>query len=289
MGGSLRFFAAQLFSHVWRFRGLHLASRVFDRVPAGTILQRRLYGSTVYLDVGRSRAHQLLYLSGERYVPEGRVISALVEERYRVVDVGANIGYYALLLARLTGPRGEVICVEPDRENLTELRRNIARNQLTHVRALAVAAGDVDSEIHLRPGLNASVTLDGSGQEVVAQRRLDSLVTEHVDVLKIDVEGYEGHVLWGARRILEKDRPRLFVEVHPWMLAPPCTIDEVLKLMRLTGRRLRAFRPAPESTLREKLRARYTRDGGVIEETVGALLARSRAGLANSGTWVVAA
>jgi hypothetical protein len=81
---------------------------------------------------------------------------------------------------------------------------------------LPVAAGDHDGVTHFQPGLNSYITPEGSEQ--VSVTRIDSLGVAKVDFIKIDVEGYEGAVLDGARETIEKTRPVLFLELHPNLL-----------------------------------------------------------------------
>jgi FkbM family methyltransferase len=144
----------------------------------------------------------------------------------RVVDVGANIGYYLLLFEKYIGSEGEVVCIEPSVENLPELKKNIEINRFVNVKLFDVAIGMDDGTTGLRVGINSGVVdLPDYGQAgknqgayQVPLRKLDSLVTDKVDFLKIDVEGYEGQVLKGAQEIIIRDTPLLFLELHPNML-----------------------------------------------------------------------
>jgi FkbM family methyltransferase len=141
----------------------------------------------------------------------------------RVVDVGAKIGYYLLLFEKYIGSEGKVICIEPSVENLPELKKNIEINRFVNVKLFDVAIGMDDGTTGLRVGINSGVVdLPDYGQAgknqgayQVPLRKLDSLVTDKIDFLKIDVEGYEGQVLKGAQEILNRDKPILFLEIHP--------------------------------------------------------------------------
>jgi FkbM family methyltransferase len=79
----------------------------------------------------------LLYLKGERFLEERCLFRNLVEPGMTVVDVGANIGYYMILFRELVGERGKVVCFEPYRENLKEIRRNRDKNNFGNVSVLA--------------------------------------------------------------------------------------------------------------------------------------------------------
>jgi FkbM family methyltransferase len=183
-------------------------------VPVGTLVERGLFGSRQVLDIGRSNAQQLLWVEGERFVEERFLLRRLLKPGMAVVDVGANIGYYALLFKQCCGPDARTICIEPSIENLPELKATIARNGLRNIVVHEVALGSDEGMIGLRSGINSGVDMAGSTY-TVPLRRLDRLVDEKVDFIKIDVEGFEGQVLQGAEALIERYKPWIFLELHP--------------------------------------------------------------------------
>ena len=141
------------------------------------------------------------------------------------VDVGANVGTYAMVLARHVGSSGKVIAIEPHPVTFGRLTFNHAASTLTQVRLVAAAAAASDGELMMltnSQNLAAShvVTGDADGHTVrVAalklQRILDEAAVHHVDTLKIDVEGYEDRVLIGFfARAPESLWPRALVIEH---------------------------------------------------------------------------
>ncbi len=64
---------------------------------------------------------------------EGEWLRGMLAPGQRVVDVGANVGYFTVLMSRLVGPRGSVVAVEPDRDNLRLLRLNLWLNRCHNV------------------------------------------------------------------------------------------------------------------------------------------------------------
>jgi FkbM family methyltransferase len=137
------------------------------------------------------------------------------------IDVGANIGYHTLRMARSVGPDGRVIAIEPAPRAVARLRRNLTLNEFRNVEVAVAALGDHDAEL-AELQLQSSYPLSGrSGAERVLVRvaRLDTLVLERqlsrVDLVKIDVDGQEAKVLRGARGTLERFRPVLFFELTP--------------------------------------------------------------------------
>lgn len=142
----------------------------------------------------------------------------------RVVDVGANLGYFSLLASRLVGPAGKVVALEPNSENCRLLLSSLRLNGSTNVELFPVAADAAPgwayyaTHVGSNGGLVDDADLLARFGTVVPTFRLDDLVDEKVDLLKMDVEGAEGRVVQGATRIIEKDRPIVTTELKEEML-----------------------------------------------------------------------
>jgi FkbM family methyltransferase len=121
------------------------------------------------------------------------------------VDVGANVGTYALALARDVGEAGKVIAIEPHPVTHARLAFNHAASGYTQVRLVQAACGAEDGELLIETdgdnlGASHIVPGDASGKAIrVPSRRLSRILEEasvaRVDALKIDVEGYEDRAL----------------------------------------------------------------------------------------------
>jgi FkbM family methyltransferase len=139
-----------------------------------------------------------------------------------VIDVGANIGYDAVVFARAAELPFRVLAIEPEARNLAMLERSVARHGVAaRVRVVRAAVGAADGTARLwrnedHHGDHRVATQafrrahPDAGTEVVPLRTVDSLVAEHLDgpvaFVKIDVQGYEPAVLAGMRRTLEANR-----------------------------------------------------------------------------------
>jgi FkbM family methyltransferase len=126
------------------------------------------------------------------------------------IDVGANVGTYAMALARQVGSGGKVIAIEPHPVTHARLAFNRAASGFTQVDLVAAAAGPGDGELLIETdgdNLGASHIVSGEPSSrairvpsMRLQRILDDAGVTHVDALKIDVEGFEDRVLTGFFR-----------------------------------------------------------------------------------------
>jgi FkbM family methyltransferase len=141
------------------------------------------------------------------------------------VDVGANVGTYAMVLARHVGARGKVIAIEPHPVTHARLAFNRAASGFAQVRLVAAAAGAADGELMIETdgdNLGASHIVSGehAGRafrvpSLRLQRVLDEAQVDRVDALKIDIEGYEDRVLTGFfREAPQRLWPRAVVIEH---------------------------------------------------------------------------
>ena len=141
------------------------------------------------------------------------------------LDVGANIGYYTVLAGAAVGERGLVIAYEPDGENFRLLESNIALNELTNVQPFKAALGDHPgrSSIYLSQDNKGNHRLfdDGDGRrttavEIVHGDEHVARITERLDFIKIDTEGYEAHILKGLRGMIMANRAHLGMVIEFW-------------------------------------------------------------------------
>jgi FkbM family methyltransferase len=153
-----------------------------------------------------------------------RHFQRLVRPGSVVVDIGANIGYFTCAAAMLAGPDGEVHAVEPNPANTSLLLRSVRANRFENVRVYSCAASDAAGalELHGAGGSNGYVQVlkdAAAGGLVVPSARLDQLVgplLRKLDLIKIDIEGFELPALRGFEDAIRRFRPILFAEFHPY-------------------------------------------------------------------------
>jgi FkbM family methyltransferase len=160
------------------------------------------------LGVGRP-----LYLRGAYEPDETALLLRILKPGMVFFDVGANIGYFTTLAARLVGENGRVLAAEPDPENFALLKQNVSENGLCNVVlfncALGAQAGDAQLFRAASNKGDHRLYADGDRQRdsvSVKVDTFDNLVRManvcRVDAVKMDVQGYEGHVVAGMEGTL---------------------------------------------------------------------------------------
>jgi FkbM family methyltransferase len=159
------------------------------------------------------------------------------------IDVGANIGYFSCLMAKLAGPSGKVLAIEPEPQNLKLLEQNIGLNHLSNVLVQSCALGANEGSAMLglyKPsnrGRHSLLDSNAKSRIKVPVRTLDDVVRNSGtnvtswSLAKIDVEGYESFVIEGAKETLPRIET-LVMEFSPALLkkagADPAAILSVL-------------------------------------------------------------
>jgi FkbM family methyltransferase len=154
----------------------------------------------------------------QRYLPHGGVFA----------DVGANEGYFSVLAGQIVGPTGRVIAVEPQGRLRPVIEENIRLNGLQNVALYETAVSDSEgvADLYLAPDLNTG----SSGlarqnrytvptQSVRMTRLANVLSTagvDKIDLMKMDIEGFEYEAIMGSKELFQDGRVRAFaLELHP--------------------------------------------------------------------------
>ena len=163
-----------------------------------------------------------------------------------VADVGVYIGLYTVALAQRVGTTGRVVAFEPDPSNYMVARQHVVLNGLSErVELIQTAVGAKDGQVGFSPHAESGhvvASTNGSGVRFVECVTLDRVFAgRRLDILKIDVEGYEEMVLRGAQHLLSDPgrSPRaLYIEVHPYAWpALGATSESLLALLTELGYR----------------------------------------------------
>jgi len=166
-------------------------------------------GFKLYVHKGGDLLSDSLLISKEYEPVETNVIKEIVKEGDVVVDAGANIGYYTLLLSRLVGPKGKVYAFEPGKECFDILKENVIENKAENVvlinKALSDKVEDLKFYINDKDKASSSLLEEAKalGTEVIVKgTTLDLEVKKPIDFLKMDIEGAELRALIGGPNLL---------------------------------------------------------------------------------------
>jgi len=178
---------------------------------------------TVPCDVGISK--ELLLLRNHEPT-ETRLLTALLKNGMYCLDVGANIGYYALLERKIVGKSGKVIALEPSPVSFTYLVKNLSLNQFNDVETYQLALGKnnrsasmiLDQKSNLSKISDFSSDSQSANSLDVHMDSLDSFIETNkpikIDLIRMDIEGYEEIVILNGQITLKKFKPLLLIEIH---------------------------------------------------------------------------
>lgn len=166
------------------------------------------------------------YLKREYEPKETQFLNSMVGMGSTVFDIGTNVGIMLGVLSKLVGNNGQVIGFEPDAYNYKLALGNIDRNNLRNAKVLNCALGDKEGVLHVFPSLTNfgdhrvyQADTRTVGHEVPV-RRVDDLISigelPRPDFIKMDVQGYEVHVLEGMLDLLRSsNKMTLLMEYWP--------------------------------------------------------------------------
>ena len=208
-----------------REKYLTLANRARRTFPGMPIPLRLPFGAW-WLAEKSALDHQLLYSEFERM--ETEFVTRLLRRDMTVVDAGAHHGLYTLLASKRVGWGGRVIAIEPSPRECQRLEKHLRMNRCSNTELVTCALGEDsgEAELYLVDGIHdwcnslRPPTVDEPVRTVrVPVRRLDDVLAElgvsKVDFMKLDLEGAELSVLYGAMKLLQRvSRPAVLAEVQ---------------------------------------------------------------------------
>jgi len=240
---------------VWLRRRFRQAWVAWARLTPDPQVSTHLFGYRVLLSVDEEIQRAIAIGSYER--EETEWLMDALEPGMTIVDVGANVGYYSLLAARQVGPQGRVIAFEPSPYCCERLNRAVRDNQLDQLMIEPVALGDQPTNMDLVLGHHALhspsfLIAEGQGEErfrvpvTTLDAYLGTRAVSRIDLLKVDVEGFEPNVIRGAHRTLSDRRVRsIFCELNDyWLGLNGTTSAELDGMIQGYG-----FRPVRKTTM----------------------------------------
>ena len=175
-------------------------------------------GHTMFLDRNDDLS---LSINGEFEPMETSIVKKMVKPGDYVIDIGANIGYYTLIMAKLVGETGKVFAFEPDPENVELLKKNVEYNGYKNVVIFPYAVSDQEGAIKLylsdtRHADNRIYDFgDGRKSIDIKAVRVDDMIADRIDFIKMDIEGSEIGAIKGMKRILRDNNLSIISEFWP--------------------------------------------------------------------------
>ena len=204
-------------------RGLGFRKFAFVRWVLGALKPRRaiVRGRTMFLDPTDFVVSEEIS-RGEYEQMETNTILKLVQPSDTIIDLGANIGYYTILFCD-AARAGRVHAFEPAPQTFGFLQKNIQWNGLKNASLYQIAIGERDGEAELfingfNKGDNRLYESFGTKGVPVRVSKLDSVIPPgtKVDLIKMDIQGFEVHALRGMQRILHENHDLYIVaECYP--------------------------------------------------------------------------
>ncbi len=206
-------------------------------------------------DEGISR-ELLIFKSHEPLVTN--CVKQEIKKGMTCIDIGCNIGYYALLESKLVGEKGSVIAFEPSPTNFKCFNDNIVLNNFTNIKAYNNAIGDENTKkkFLVASRSNSSRMIDVSSKDNTSSEynegsvitiplvTLDNFVFEHsipsIDFIRMDIEGYEYNAYMGMTNVINRFKPSLLIEFHPQYMGIEKTV-EFLKKLKEDGYEIKYF------------------------------------------------
>lgn len=189
-------------------------------------VKKEILGSEMYLDLRDEGISLDLFNDGIREPLMTEAIQKEIKSGDIVIDIGANIGYYALLEAKLVREEGMVYAIEPVPQNAESLRKNIKLNGYSNIEVFQIAIGgenktDFIYVSNMRNMCSMIYHEDRSynyiGKTPVTVITLDNFLEDkpYPDLIRMDVEGYEIEIIRGMKKLLQSNKPlKLAVELH---------------------------------------------------------------------------
>lgn len=221
-------------------------------------LTRLRHGYFLYVDpLDETVSHNLIG-HGHWEEPVHRVVRGLIRPGDITVEVGANLGYYTIQMARSVGPEGRVVSFEANPRMASYLKRSVIFNGVSdRIDVIEKAASDTTGRLSFM----LSRRFSGSGHLLVTESgiaedqsiievdaiRVDDLGLDRIDFLRMDAEGSEPLILKGAEKALSNPEITICMEWSPIQIRSRASVPELVDWLAAQG--FKFWRIEPDSSL----------------------------------------
>ena len=200
------------------------------------------HGMKFYLD---SKDSTRLSIHPELEPGVAKFMRKKIKKGMIVIDAGAHIGYFTLFMARLAGDKGKVYAVEPDKNNISILKKNISANHISNVvtKMAAITSSSKPVKLYISDGVSWDHRIGYGKDEKKRKYRkvdgvaLDKLTKGRVDFIKMDIQGAELLAFNGAKKIFKNNKNLVVVvEFWPYGLSKTgCSANEMIGFLKRYG------------------------------------------------------
>jgi FkbM family methyltransferase len=220
------------------------------RLRGRRFVERNILSYRMLLDLDDRGISRTLLLFRQRELEHKIMLERVLRPGMSVLDIGANIGYYALMELALVLPGGSLIAVEPSPSNAALLKRNLALNGYTDVEIHQVAISDQAttrpffisemSNLNTFHRTGSAAHLKGETLDVETTTVPVIMQSRPLDLIRMDVEGHEIEVLKGLLPAIESGqmRPMVIFETHLSRYTPEHAMEPVLRRLFANGYRV---------------------------------------------------
>ena len=192
-------------------------------------MKKKVFNYQLHLDTGDRGLSRTLFLFGKREIDHYRMLQEILEPGMQILDIGANIGYYAIMESIAIGPNGKVMAIEPMLPNIEMLKRNIELNGARNIDVVhgAVSTRTGTGQMYMSSHSNlhtfhrdgsASAYLESTPVDVPTLTLRDAVARAgtRADLIRMDVEGHEVEILGQLIELVREDviTPRVIFETH---------------------------------------------------------------------------
>lgn len=207
--------------------------------PAGQLLMSETNGFRFWFNT--SDREMGVPMAMGMYEPESAAfLKKVVQPGMTCLDIGAQTGYYTCLLAVAVGGAGKVYAFEPMPQSFELLARNVQENGFSdrvqmYPRAASNQTGQIQAS--MISGMYVASHVEGTTAITMDCVRVDDIIADKIDLIKIDVEGHEPAVLEGMRSLIARSHPIILTEINEYWLhhSSNSSGDAYLSLLRSLG------------------------------------------------------
>jgi len=183
------------------------------------MMKKNVFNYSLYLDTSDKGISRTLFLYGQREMDHYKMLQEILVPGLKVLDIGANIGYYAIMESLAVGPTGRITAIEPMLPNINMLKRNIALNNANNIEvihgAVSKSTGTAKMFLSARSNLHtfhregsALTYLDPTPVDVPTMTLHDAgkRSKSRPELIRMDVEGHEVEIL---RQLVDLARKKI--------------------------------------------------------------------------------